>query len=66
MVIDVAEIHVQCAHAIVCIALWDPARHIDPATLTTPSAILAEMSYGRMGGPEYDRLWPARAAAPLW
>ena len=66
MVIDVAEIYVQCARAIFRIALWDPARHIGPATLPTPSAIQAEMSDDRVGRPEYDRLWPARAAASLW
>ena len=66
VVINVAEIYVQCDRAIVCIALWNPARHIDPATLTTLSAILAEMSDDRVGRPEYDRLWPAGAAASLW
>lgn len=66
MVIDVAEIYFQCARAIVRSALWDPARHIDPATLPSPGAILAEMSDDRVGGPEYDRLWPARAVASLW
>ena len=39
VVIDLAEIYVQCARAIVCIALWDPAKPIDPTTLSAPRAI---------------------------
>jgi len=34
--------------------------------LPTPGQILAEMSQNKVGGEEYDRIWPERAAATMW
>jgi PPOX class probable FMN-dependent enzyme len=59
-------VYFQCARAILRSGLWDPARHVDPATLPTPGDILVAMSDARVGGPDYDREWPARAQASLW
>lgn len=66
LVIDVHEIYFQCARAIVRSGLWDPARHVDPRSLLTPGEILAAMSGSRVGGAEYDRAWPGRAAETMW
>jgi hypothetical protein len=41
-------------------------KHRDPATLPTPGQILAALSDQRVGGVEYDRAWPQRAAKSLW
>jgi PPOX class probable FMN-dependent enzyme len=65
-VMTVGEIYFQCARAIVRSELWNPDRRIDPATLPTPGQILAEMSESRVGGAEYDRIWPERARQTLW
>jgi len=66
IVITVGEIYFQCARAIVRSDLWNPEKRIDPATLPTPGQILAEMSESRVGGAEYDRIWPERARQTLW
>jgi PPOX class probable FMN-dependent enzyme len=66
IVMTVGEIYFQCARAIVRSDLWNPDKRIDPATLPTPGQILAEMSDSRVGGPEYDRIWPERARQTLW
>lgn len=66
IVLDTQAVYFQCARAIVRANLWDPARHVDPARLPTPGAILAAMSDARVGGEAYDRAWPARAQASLW
>ena len=66
MVMNVDEIYFQCARAIVRSDLWNPDKRIDPKTLPTPGQILAEMSENKVGGAEYDRIWPERAAATMW
>ncbi|MCK1357718.1 pyridoxamine 5'-phosphate oxidase family protein [Bradyrhizobium sp. 199] len=66
IVMKVDEIYFQCARAIVRSDLWNPDKRVDPKTLPTPGQILAEMSANKVGGEEYDRAWPARAAATMW
>jgi len=66
MVMNVDEIYFQCARAIVRSDLWNPDKRVDPKTLPTPGQILAEMSENKVGGAEYDRIWPERAAATMW
>jgi hypothetical protein len=66
IVVTVEAAYFQCARAIVRSELWNPARHIDPKSLPTPGQILAALSADRVGGPEYDRAWPERAARTLW
>ncbi|MFB6458721.1 pyridoxamine 5'-phosphate oxidase family protein [Bradyrhizobium tunisiense] len=66
MVMKVDEIYFQCARAIVRSDLWNPDKRVDPKTLPTPGQILAEMSDNKVGGDEYDRIWPERAAATMW
>jgi PPOX class probable FMN-dependent enzyme len=66
MVMAVEEIYFQCARAIVRSDLWNPDKRVDPKSLPTPGQILAEMSANTVGGEEYDRIWPERAAATMW
>jgi PPOX class probable FMN-dependent enzyme len=65
-VIAVDSVYFQCARAIVRADLWNPALHVDPATLPTAGQILAALSKGRVGGETYDREWPERAKASMW
>ena len=65
-VVTVDSVYFQCARAIVRAGLWDPARHVDPKSLPTPSQILAALSDNRVGGEAYDREWPERAARTMW
>ena len=66
IVISVAAVYFQCARAIVRSELWNPARHVDPASLPTPGAILAALTEGAVGGERYDREWPERARQTMW
>ena len=66
VVVTVERAYFQCARAIVRSELWNPARHVEPASLPTPGSILAELSDARVGGEAYDREWPGRAAGALW
>ena len=66
IVITIQRVYFQCARAIVRSELWNPDRHVDPASLPTPGDILAAMSEARVGGRAYDEEWPERAAKTMW
>lgn len=66
IVLTTDAVYFQCARAIIRSHLWDPAFHVDPASLPTPGEILAQMSAQAVGGEAYDREWPERARATLW
>jgi PPOX class probable FMN-dependent enzyme len=66
IVLKIDELYFQCARAIVRSELWNPERHIDPATLPTPGQILAGMTAGEVGGEPYDKAWPERARQTMW
>jgi PPOX class probable FMN-dependent enzyme len=66
VVLEIREIYFQCARAIIRSELWNPDRHVDPATLPTPGEILAAMTADAVGGKTYDEAWPERARATMW
>ncbi|HEX3347965.1 MAG TPA: pyridoxamine 5'-phosphate oxidase family protein [Acetobacteraceae bacterium] len=66
IVVAVESVYFQCARAIVRSRLWEADARIDPVNLPTAGEILAMMSEDRVGGPDYDREWNARARATLW
>lgn len=66
IVLEIDELYFQCARAIVRSELWNPERHVDPATLPTPGQILAGMTDNAVGGDPYDKAWPERAKATMW
>ena len=66
MVMRVETVFFQCARAIVRSELWNPNRHVDPASLPSAGRILAALSQDRVGGDPYDREWPERAHRSLW
>ncbi|MCO4316134.1 pyridoxamine 5'-phosphate oxidase family protein [Phyllobacterium sp. 21LDTY02-6] len=65
-VIDVEEAYFQCARALIRSELWNPERHRSPREFPTPGQILAALSENRVGGENYDREWPERAAKTMW
>lgn len=65
-VIEVDAVYFQCARALVRSELWDPEHHVDPKSLPSAGQILAALSNDRVGGANYDREWPGRAAATMW
>jgi PPOX class probable FMN-dependent enzyme len=66
LVVTVETVFYQCAKAIVRSRLWDASRHVDRKTLPTAGAILAELTSGKMGGPEHDRTAPDRLKATIY
>jgi hypothetical protein len=66
IVVAVEQVFYQCAKAIVRSKLWDPSRHVDRKTLPTPGSILAELTQGKLGGPEHDRTAPERMKATIY
>lgn len=66
IVMTVETVYFQCARAIVRSDLWNPAKHLAGDALPSAGQILAALSADRVGGQEYDRLWPERAKQTLW
>ncbi len=66
LVIAVDKVFFQCAKAIVRSKLWDPATQVERATLPTAGKILAEITAGKIGGDEHDRLAPERMKATIY
>jgi uncharacterized protein len=66
LVVTVERAYFQCTKAIIRSKLWDPAQHVDRKTLPTPGSILAELTGGKMGGPEHDRLAPERIKETIY
>jgi PPOX class probable FMN-dependent enzyme len=66
LIVTVERAYFQCTKAIIRSKLWDPATQVDRKTLPTPGAILAELTDGKMGGPEHDRLAPERIKETIY
>jgi len=66
VVVTADAVYFQCARAVLRADLWNAEKHIDPKTLPTAGTMLAQTSDGRIGGPEYDKAWPARTSTSMW
>jgi uncharacterized protein len=66
LVVTVEKAYFQCTKAIIRSKLWDPASIVDRKTLPTPGSILAELTDGKMGGPEHDRMAPERIKQTIY
>ncbi len=66
IVIRIETVYFQCARAVVRSGVWAAPDEAALASLPTPGQILAEMSGGTEGGPDYDADWPERAQKTLW
>lgn len=66
IVLAIDEVYFQCARAIIRSELWNPERHVDPASLPSPGQILAAMTEEEVGGESYDKAWPERAKQTMW
>jgi uncharacterized protein len=66
LLVTVEKAYFQCTKAIIRSKLWDPASKVDRKTLPTPGSILAEVTGGKMGGPEHDRLAPERVKQTIY
>jgi PPOX class probable FMN-dependent enzyme len=66
LVVTVERAYFQCTKAIIRAKLWDESSKVDRTTLPTPGSILAEVTDGKMGGPEHDRRAPARIKETIY
>jgi len=66
IVVAVERVFSQCSKAIVRSKLWDPSLQVDRASLPTAGTILADISGGKIGGPEHDRGQPQRIKETLY
>jgi PPOX class probable FMN-dependent enzyme len=66
LVVTVEKAYFQCTKAIIRSKLWDPASIVDRKTLPTPGSILAEITEGKMGGPDHDKAAPARIKETIY
>jgi PPOX class probable FMN-dependent enzyme len=66
IVVSVDRIYYQCAKAIVRSKLWDASCHIDRKSLPSTGTILADLTQGKVGGPEHDRAAPQRLKETLY
>lgn len=66
LVVTVERAYFQCTKAVIRARLWDEAGKVDRSTLPTPGSILAELTDGRIGGAEHDRLAPERIKKTIY
>jgi len=65
VLVSISEVYFQCARALMRSRLWTDDG-IEGRGLPTAGDLLAEMTAGEIGGADYDREWPVRAAETLW
>ena len=65
-VIKIDSVYFQCARAIMRSDLWNPAKHVDPKSIPSAGQMLSAVTAARVGGEEYDRVWPLRAKETMW
>lgn len=66
LVINIDTIFFQCARALVRSDLWNPTKHVSPASIPSAGQILAALTEDRVGGESYDQVWPERAKHTMW
>jgi uncharacterized protein len=66
LIVSVERVFYQCTKAIVRSRLWDPATQVERKSLPSAGTILAEITGGKLGGPEHDRGQPERIKATLY
>jgi PPOX class probable FMN-dependent enzyme len=66
LIVSVDAVFYQCAKAVVRSKLWDASRHVDRKSLPSAGAILADLTGGKLGGPEHDRTAPERLKATIY
>jgi len=66
LVVTVERAYFQCTKAIIRARLWDETSKVARSTVPSPGDILAELTGGKMGGPEHDRLAPERIEQTIY
>ena len=66
IVVTAERVYFQCPKALVRSELWNPAKLIDRKSLPSTGTIMADITKGQLGGPEYDRAYPERLRATIY
>ncbi|MGI9595826.1 MAG: pyridoxamine 5'-phosphate oxidase family protein [Acidimicrobiales bacterium] len=66
IVVTVGSVYFQCARAIRRSELWNPARHVDPATVPTAGQMTKAASTGNFDAETYDAELADRQAKTLY
>jgi hypothetical protein len=66
IVVTAERVYFQCPKALVRSELWNPAKLIDRKSLPSTGTIMADITKGKLGGPEYDRAYPERLRATIY
>lgn len=64
IVVKTDAVYFQCSRALMRSELWQDTKTAED--LPTAGQILANMTDGAVGGPDYDREWPKRAEESRW
>ncbi len=66
IVVAVERVYYQCAKAILRSKLWEPETKVERTSLPSNGTILAAITKGEHGGPEYDKAYPARVRETIY
>jgi len=66
IVVTAERVYFQCPKALVRSELWNPAKLIDRKALPSTGTIMADITKGKLGGPEYDRAYPERLRETIY
>jgi PPOX class probable FMN-dependent enzyme len=66
IIVAVERVYYQCAKAIIRSKLWEPETKVERASLPSNGTILAAITHGKEGGPEYDKAYPARVRETIY
>ena len=66
IVVTADRVYFQCPKALVRSELWNPDKHIDRKSLPSSGTIMAAITKGELGGPEYDRVYPERLRTTIY
>src|ERR1043165_5778566 len=65
IIVTAERVYFQCSKAIVRSKRWDTETKVDRRSLPSNGTIIAAITEGREGGPEYDRVYPERLKATI-
>ncbi|XXX81459.1 pyridoxamine 5'-phosphate oxidase family protein [Sorangium sp. So ce134] len=66
LIVTVEAVFFQCSRAVVRADLWNPAAHVDRASLPSAGKILGDITAQRIDAAKYDKELPARIKSTLY
>src|SRR5580704_11253061 len=66
IVVTAERVYFQCPKALVRSDLWNPDKRISRKAIPSTGTIMADLTKGALGGPEYDRAYPERLRTTIY